>query len=348
MTDTIYKNVRYREDIKDLFTSYELDWPVLEAASVNNDYVALANDKGQVIFLRLPHLFCESKLSLFDQDNEDKGRIVDMALLSDPDRLVVNISFDAIKMIDIHSHKLLSKITRPAYWWNFSDDYFVSFIRHGKFGKYIANCNPLNGLLVIDIEKFDILKSVRYSNTLVGPVAFLDDETILFQTKPARYANLPCCSTTMIWDFVNNRLKRVRSLCNYDMHGVRVVNDGSYLYAKTNTITVTKFRRTKDNRFFRRGSLYTMYYCKLFWFHIIDDCCLAICKHESSDLHYFVVLDNETFDIISGAGLFHPVIKAAYLTPDERMLVIVSKDNGKFLVKAVDVRLLIETVIGSS
>jgi hypothetical protein len=64
MTDTIYKNVRYREDIKDLFTSYELDWPELKAASVNNDYVALANDKGQVIFLRLPHLLLRIQIKL--------------------------------------------------------------------------------------------------------------------------------------------------------------------------------------------------------------------------------------------------------------------------------------------
>jgi hypothetical protein len=65
MTIITYNNTKYREDIRDLFVSYELDWPMLKATSVNNDYVALLDDKGQVICLTASaYLLCESKFRL--------------------------------------------------------------------------------------------------------------------------------------------------------------------------------------------------------------------------------------------------------------------------------------------
>jgi hypothetical protein len=345
MTVITYSNTKYKEGIKDLFASYELDWPVLKAASVNNDYVALLNDEGQVICLRLPYLLCESKFRLFDQDTEGKEYIVDMVLLSDPDRLVVNSRFDTVKMIDIHSHRLIDKFMLPRYW-SVSDDYFVSSIRNGKFGRYIVNCNPITGLVVIDIEKFSIFNSIRYRNILFGTVAFLDDENILFRPGP-HYSGPHRCDVvvTMIWDFVNNRLTQVDSLYDYEIYGLKVVDDSGYLYAKTSPSTMTRFKRTKADHFVKHGS-FSMMDCNLAWFHIIDDYCLALYRHGLMDPHYFVVLDKATFKIIGGACFFHPVIRSAYLTPDERTLVILSADNGKFFIKAVDVRRLIEAVIG--
>jgi hypothetical protein len=343
MTVITYSNTKYKEGIRDLFASYELDWPELKATSVNNDYVALLNDKGQVICLRLPYLLCESKFNLFDPDTEGKEYIVDMVLLSDPDRLVVSSRFDTIRMIDIHSHRLLDKFMLPRYW-SVSDDYFVSSVKRGKFGRYIVNCNPITGLVVIDIEKFSIFNSIRYRNILFGTVAFLDDENILFRPGP-QYSGLPCCNVTMIWDFVNNRLTQVDSLCNYEMYGLKVVDDSGYLYAKTSLRTMTRFKRTKDNRFVECGS-FSMMDCNLAWFHIIDDYCLALYRYGCADPYYFVVLDKETFEVIGGASFFHPAIRSVHLTPDEKMLVTVSENSGKFLIKAVDVRRLIEAVIG--
>jgi hypothetical protein len=82
----------------------------------------------------------------------------------------------------------------------------------------------------------------------------------------------------MIWDFVNNRLTQVDSLYDYEIYGLKVVDDSGYLYAKTSPSTMTRFKRKKVDHFVKHGS-FSMMDCNLAWFHVIDDYCLALYRH---------------------------------------------------------------------
>jgi WD40 repeat protein len=346
-------DTRYREDMKDFFMSYGLCLSSFKALSVNNDHAAILSHGGQVLCIRLPCLFCESKFSVLGPGGEDRENIADILLLPDSNKIVVSSCLGTIKLIDTRSHSLLGKLKIRAYVEYLS--YLVCFVEKGRFGRYIVHCSPSWHFCIIDMEKlseynmgFDTLSAIGRSkfiqvDGIFRGVTFIDEKTLAFRAYVDHSSE-----ATIVWNFVDDCGTRVDLMYGHDSYhnkyGLKAIDGGKYLCEKINPSTMVLLKRVNDLCFVKHVS-FSMVDCNLILCHIVDDYCLVMYSYRPEDLYYFVVFDKETFKLIGGVNFLHSEICSVQLTPDGETLVVLSWANGEFFIGAIDVRRLIEYVI---